>query len=65
MNRVKLLKAGDTWNVVADGHFSSCADLELAVAKALMLAEIQGTSVELGDGVPREAHDRARRRRSW
>jgi hypothetical protein len=62
MNRVKLLKSGDAWNVVADGHFSSSADLDLAVAKALQLAELQRASVELGDGVPRDALERGRGR---
>jgi hypothetical protein len=63
MNRVKLLKAGEAWNVVAEGHLSSCADLEVAAAKALVLAELHGSSVELGEGVPEDALERGRRRR--
>jgi hypothetical protein len=63
MHRVKLLKAGNAWNVIADGHFSSCADLELAAVKALTLAELQGTSVELGAGVPPDALERGEARR--
>jgi hypothetical protein len=63
MSRVKLLKSGDAWEVVADGHLSSCADLELAAAKALTLAELHGVEVELGEGVPPEALERARERR--
>jgi hypothetical protein len=63
MDRVKLVKAGDAWNVVAHGHLSSCADLELAAVKALSLAERYGASVELGEGVPKDALERGRRRR--
>jgi hypothetical protein len=63
MSRVKLLKSGDAWNVVADGYLSSCADLELAVSKALTLAEVHGVEVELGEGVPSDALERARERR--
>lgn len=63
MSRVKLLKAGNAWDVVADGHLSSCADLELAADKALALAESNGVEVELGEGVPPEALERMRERR--
>ncbi len=64
MGRVKLQKSGNAWEVVADGHLSSCADLELAAAKALALAEVHGVEVELGAGVPpRSARARAERRR--
>ena len=63
MSRVKLLKSGNAWDVVADGHLSSCADLELAAVKALTLAELHGVEVELGEGVPPEALERAREQR--
>jgi hypothetical protein len=63
MNRIKLLKSGDAWNVIAYGHLSSCPTLELAVVKALTLAEVHGAEVELGEGVPAEALELGRRRR--
>jgi hypothetical protein len=63
VHRVKLLKAGDAWNVVADGHLSSCADIELAALKALELSELHGWPIELGPGVPADALDRVKRRR--
>jgi hypothetical protein len=63
MNQVKLLKAGDAWNVVTKGYLSSSTDLDLAVRKALELAETHGADVELGDGVPRDALMRGRERR--
>ncbi len=63
MRCVKLLKSGEAWNVVADGHLSSCVDLEIAAVKALSLAERHGCSVVLGEGVPEDALERGRRRR--
>jgi hypothetical protein len=62
MSHVQLLKAGDAWNVVADGHLSSCADLELAALKAVELAELHGWPIDLGNEVPVDALHRARRR---
>jgi hypothetical protein len=60
---IKLLHQDGLWRVVSDGLLSESSDLEWAALDALLLAEIYGTTIELGAGVPADALDRARAKR--
>ena len=63
-SKVKLLKDADRWTVIARGTIASCANLDQAVDKALLLAERDGIPIELGAGVPSDALERGRVRRA-
>jgi hypothetical protein len=49
---IKLLRSDGLWKVVGDELLSESSDLEWAALDALLLAELHGTTVELGEGVP-------------
>jgi hypothetical protein len=59
---IKLVRGDGVWKVVGSGVLAESADLGLAAFDALTLAEIHGTTVELGEGVPANALDLARAR---
>ncbi len=52
---IKLQKQGTGWVVTGEGISNAAVDLDWAAFDALLLAEIHGTNVELGDGVPPDA----------
>jgi hypothetical protein len=62
MSTIKLLRDSDFWKVVGDGLQSESSDLEWAALDALVLAELHGTTVELGEGVPADALELGRAR---
>lgn len=63
MSKIKLLRDNGLWKVVGDSLLSESNDLEWAALDALLLAELHGTTVELGEGVPADALERGRARR--
>jgi hypothetical protein len=60
---IKVLREGGLWKVVGQGVNIEARELEWAIFDALTLAEIQGVTVELGEGVPKDALERGRRPR--
>ncbi len=62
---IKLLCVDGLWKVMGETLLSESSDLEWAALDALLLSEIYGTTVELGDGVPADALDRARAKREY
>ena len=59
---IKLLRGEGTWKVIGDELLSEASDLGWAALDALLLAEQQGTTVELGEGVPEDALELGRER---
>jgi hypothetical protein len=60
---IKVLREAGLWKVVGDGINIETRELAWAVFDALTLAEIHGTTVELGEGVPADALEVGRARR--
>jgi hypothetical protein len=60
---IRLERGGDGWVVLEGGVFSVSQKLEDAALGALLLAELHGTTLELGSDVPEEVIERVRRRR--
>jgi hypothetical protein len=58
---IKVERVPEGWVVVENGVLTMSPDVDAAVFKALVLAEVHGTSLELGSDVPEEALTRARR----
>jgi hypothetical protein len=61
---IKLQKRGTGWEVIGEGVSNRAVDLDWAAFDALFLAEIHGTHVELGDGVPPDALELGKRLRA-
>lgn len=59
MTTIKLLRSDGVWKVVGKTLLSQSLDLEWAAFDALLLAELHGASIELGEGVPEDALERA------
>jgi hypothetical protein len=59
---IKLERRNDVWVVVGDRVLSVSQKIEDAALSAILLADLQGTSVKLGCGVPEEVLDHARGR---
>ena len=54
------------WEVTGEGISNTAVDLDWAAFDALFLAEVHGTTVELGEGVPPDALDLGRQlRKHW
>lgn len=63
---IKLQKHGMGWVVSGEGVTNRAVDLDWAAFDALFLAEVHGTTIELGEGVPDDALDLGRQlRRQW
>jgi hypothetical protein len=52
---IKVLRGEGTWKVVGVGVNIEARELDWAVFDALTVAEVHGTTVELGEGVPENA----------
>jgi hypothetical protein len=59
---IKLERGSNGWVVLRGGVLSVSRELEEAAFGAVLLADLHATSVELGNGVPEEALERARQR---
>ena len=59
---IKLVRGDGAWRVVGESVLAESSDLAWAAFDAVMLAKIQDTTVELGDGVPEDAIAQARER---
>jgi hypothetical protein len=63
---IKLQKHGMGWMVSGEGVSNRAVDLDWAAFDALFLAEVHGTTVELGEGVPSDALELGRQlRQRW
>lgn len=61
---IKLQRGTEGWIVLGNGVLVTSQDLESAAVSALLLAELHGTAVELGAGVPGSALERGRQLRA-
>jgi hypothetical protein len=61
---IKLERRGDGWVVMGESVLSTSPELADAALSASFLAELYGTTVELGGGVPHEVLEQAERRRA-
>jgi hypothetical protein len=52
---IRLRWSGTAWEVVGKDVLTTALELDWAAFDALVLAELHGTTVELGDGVPADA----------
>jgi hypothetical protein len=59
---IRLVRGDGVWQVVGDSVLAESPDLAWAAFDALALAELEGSGVELGEGVPKNALDLGRRR---
>lgn len=59
---IKLVRGDGIWKVLGDGVLAESSDLAWAAFDALTLADLQGASVELGEGVPKDALDLGRQK---
>lgn len=59
---IKLVRGDGVWKVVGDGVLAESSELAWAAFDALTLAELQGATVELGEGVPRDALELGRQK---
>ena len=63
---IRLQKHGTGWVVSGEGVSNRAVDLDWAAFDALFLAEVHGTTVELGEGVPGDALELGRKlRERW